>query len=80
MNRTADISRRILDLLAESCDPIDEAVMNHLLNARFTPAVDFTELEIALRSLSERKLVGRNDRLAGPSWFITGRGRAELYA
>ena len=80
MSRTQDIAKEILSQLATATDPLDEAVLNHLLNARFSPGVDFTELADALRVLGDAKMVGRNNHLGGPRWFITGRGRAELHA
>ncbi len=80
MNRIQEIQVEVLNQLSGSADPLDEAVLNQLLNSRFSPDVNFIELADALRVLTAARMIGRLNNLRGPRWFITDKGRAELHA
>ena len=80
MSRIQEITVAVLARLSESADPVDEAVLNHLLNGRFSPDVAFPELADALRLLADSRCIGKINNLRGPRWFITDKGRAELHA
>ena len=80
MNRIQELTVAILKQLSGSDVPVDEAVLNQLLNSRFTPDVTYIELADALSVLETSRCVGKLNNLRGPRWFITDKGRAELHA
>jgi hypothetical protein len=80
MSRIQELTVAILAKLSESATPVDEAVLNQLLNSRFSPDVTYIELADALSVLEGSRCVGKINNLRGPRWFITDKGRAELHS
>jgi hypothetical protein len=81
MNRTQEIARAILEQLSRWDDPADEAVLHASIEPRVIPAPMVSEFRDALTFCEQEGwITGVRNKLRGPRWTLTDKGRAQRHS
>ncbi len=81
MNRNAEISGHILDILSGWDSPADEAVIHAQVNARVRPEALLSEFRDAIKYCEFYQFItGVLNPLHGTRWAITDKGKAQRHS